>query len=482
MIEVLKDIFLFNSESLLAFNSWQFWILFTFFIIILGMIRKRKLVMIIYVIAFSAFFYYKVSGLFVVLLFLKSIIDYILGKWLIYSKNGLRKFVFVLALTISVGTLGYFKYAGFLIDSFSVLFERNFAPIDVIMPIGLSFVTFQTISYFVDIYKGKFDGAKNVFEYLFFITFFPTIVSGPIVRAVHLMPQMRSNRKVTNAMVSDGFGLILSGLVKKAIIADYIAQYNNIIFSLGANYSGIEYLLALFGFSVQIYFDFSGYSDIAIGISRIMGFRLMPNFNNPYQSRNITEFWRRWHMSLSFWLRDYVYIPLGGNRHGKFRMYLNVLATMVVGGIWHGAGFNFLIWGFVHGLALIVQKMIATISIPFKKASHFMSVMLTFVFVSLAWLFFRVDNLNDVTIISDAIISNFNVDMVVPFIEARTACLVAFITSLILIFMPISWKNSILKLYVKMNWFVKMILFIVVVQTIVQLSSVEITQFIYSQF
>ena len=482
MIDALQDILLFNTESPLAFNSWQFWVLFTFFIIILGMVRKRKSVMLIYVIAFSAFFYYKVSGCFVVFLFVKGIVDFLLGRGLSCTHGIKKKCLLWFSILLSVGALVYCKYAGFLVDSFAVILERNFQPLDIIMPVGISFVTFQTISYFVDVYKGKFDGAKNVFEYLFYITFFPTIVSGPIVRAVHLLPQVRSCRKTTSAMVSDGFDLVILGLIKKAIIADYIAQYNNIVFSMGASYSGLEYMLALFGFSIQIYFDFSGYSDIAIGIARIMGFRLLPNFKNPYQSHNITDFWRRWHMSLSFWLRDYIYIPLGGNRCGKFRMYFNLLVTMIIGGIWHGAGLNFLVWGIIHGLGLIVQKMTAFIHLPFKRGIQFLSVILTFVFVSLAWLFFRVNDWEDICMITDSILYKFNMDMLVPFVEERTIWVIAFILSLILIFLPISWKKSMWKIYKRTNWLGKMILFIIVVQMIVQLSSVEVTQFIYSQF
>ena len=211
----------------------------------------------------------------------------------------------------------------------------------IIAPVGISFYTFRTISYVVDVYKGKMPPVESYLQYLFYLSFFPCLVAGPVVRAKDFMPQLERTTDVTKAEIYGGFWLVMVGVVKKAVIADYLAQYSSIIFGSPETlqgYSGFELLMAGIGFTVQLYADFSGYSDMAIGLGAIMGFDLGVNFDHPFRSLNITEFWRRWHISLSFWLRDYVYIPLGGNRKGKIRQYVNLFLTMLIGGFWHGAG------------------------------------------------------------------------------------------------------------------------------------------------
>ena len=351
MIDYLKDILQYDPQSPMLFNSGLFWVLFCLFLPLYALLRRRKVMMMVYVVAFSLFFYYKSSGLFFLLLIVRAIIDYYLSKWIVASDRRIvRRTVLSLSLLTSLGTLAYFKYSNFFIMNLNTLLTTNFQLVDVILPVGISFYTFQSISYMVDVYRGKADCAETLLDYLFFLSFFPALVAGPIVRASSFMPQIRANYKITDTVVFGGLWLIMVGLLKKAVVADYIAQYTNIIYSNPQGYSGLEYAMGLVGYSVQIYCDFSGYSDMAIGLARILGFDLGVNFNSPYKAQNITDFWRRWHMSLSSWLKDYVYIPLGGNRLGKFRTSLNLFLTMLVAGLWHGAGWNFIVWGGFHGL------------------------------------------------------------------------------------------------------------------------------------
>src|SRR5690606_35141846 len=265
------------------------------------------------------------------------------------------------------------------------------------LPIGISFFTFQSLSYTIDVYRKDLTPTRSLLDYAFFVSFFPLLVAGPIVRASYFLPQLQQPLLVTREAFGRGVFLILAGLVKKAVIADYISvNFVDRVFDNPALYSGLENLLAVYGYALQIYCDFSGYSDMAIGIALLLGFQFPNNFNfnSPYRSLSITEFWRRWHISLSTWLRDYLYISLGGNRRGRLRTYLNQFITMVLGGLWHGASLRFLLWGAMHGVGLAVHK----IWMSWTKntwlgrsswAGSFLSWILTFHFVCFTWIFFR---------------------------------------------------------------------------------------------
>ncbi|MDE6396948.1 MAG: MBOAT family protein, partial [Muribaculaceae bacterium] len=338
----LLDQLTYHPGEPMLFSSGVFWALFIMFLPVYAMLRSRMWQMVTFVVAFSFFFYYKSSGFFVVLLGVTSVIDWTLSRVLVRLKSrSWKKFCVWMSIACSLSILGYFKYANFFLWNFNAMVGSNFAPLEIILPVGISFYTFQSISYIVDVYKGRVSPTSTWLEYVFFLSFFPALVAGPIVRADYFLPQIRENRRVSRREVYVGFWLILLGVVKKAIIADYIAQYNDLIFDIdpvnGPGYSGFETMMGIIGYTMQIYCDFSGYSDMAIGIALIMGFRLAVNFNFPYKSTNVTEFWRRWHISLSTWLRDYVYIPLGGNRKGTARTYINNFLTMLIGGLWHGA-------------------------------------------------------------------------------------------------------------------------------------------------
>lgn len=485
MIDYLKDILQYDPQSPMLFNSGLFWVLFCLFLPLYAVLRRRKVMMMVYVVAFSLFFYYKSSGLFFLLLIVRAIIDYYLSKWIVASDRRIvRRTVLSLSLLTSLGTLAYFKYSNFFIVNLNTLLTTNFQLVDVILPVGISFYTFQSISYMVDVYRGKADCAETLLDYLFFLSFFPALVAGPIVRASSFMPQIRANYKITDTVVFGGLWLIMVGLLKKAVVADYIAQYTNIIYSNPQGYSGLEYAMGLVGYSVQIYCDFSGYSDMAIGLARILGFDLGVNFNSPYKAQNITDFWRRWHMSLSSWLKDYVYIPLGGNRLGKFRTSLNLFLTMLVAGLWHGAGWNFIVWGGFHGLGLIVHRNLKQFlsRIPDNKFVKIVYIGVTFAFVSLLWAFFRAPDLGAAVTMIDKIFSEFTPSMFVPFVQARGLWLVVMSGALLLFFIPERWYGWLYQTYLKSHLIVKLCLFVVLVQLILELSGANVTPFIYFQF
>ena len=314
----------YDPKTPMLFSSGLFWLLFIFFLPIYALLKKSRTKMVVFVVAFSLYFYYKSSGLFFLMLIATSLLDWCIS-WRVYSArtHGARLAWMWTSVVISLSILGYFKYANFFLWNWNQMVEGNFQPLDIILPVGISFYTFQSISYVVDVYRRRITPTRRWLDYLFFLSFFPALVAGPIVRADYFLPQLKKNREASSDEIYGGLWLLIIGIVKKAVIADYIAQYNDLIFNDPMLYTGVQTLMGVLGYTMQIYCDFSGYSDMAIGLALIMGFKLGVNFNSPYKSRNLTEFWRRWHISLSSWLRDYVYIPLGGNRKGTVRTYVN---------------------------------------------------------------------------------------------------------------------------------------------------------------
>ncbi len=441
--------------------------------------------MMAFVIAFSLYFYYKSSGIFFLLLVGTSLFDWGLSHLMVKLNHKIaRKACVVLSMIASLGILGYFKYANFFLWNWNMMVQGNFQPLDIILPVGVSFYTFQSISYIVDVYKGRVAPTRTWMEYIFFLSFFPALVAGPIVRADYFLPQINENHKATSREVYFGFWLIILGIIKKAIIADYISQYNDLIFASSTGYSGFESLMGVIGYTMQIYCDFSGYSDMAIGIALIMGFRLNANFDFPYKSKNLTEFWRRWHISLSSWLRDYLYIPLGGNRKGTFRTYLNNFLTMLIGGLWHGAAWKFVFWGAMHGVGLAVHKASQPIlsKIPNIWPVRALSWVVTMTVVSLLWVFFRAETWDDSWLIIKNIFTDFSLDYITPFVEVRYVWCIMMAVIIIAHALPRRWFDAMGQTFVRSPWILKLIIFIIVVQIVIQLMSEEVAPFIYFQF
>ncbi len=393
----LSELYNYDPLNPMIFNSGVFFVLFAFFITIYTIIHKKKLAVTLYVIAFSLLFYYKSSGWYLWILVFTTFTDFSFAILITSAKQILwRKIWLTLSVGVSLGILAYFKYTNFFLENWDTIAGKNFQPLDIFLPIGISFYTFQSISYVLDVYWEKIKPTKNILDYAFYLSFFPQLVAGPIVKANLFLPQLKTKVKLTKENVYAGLWMIMVGLFKKAVIADYISQYNDLVFADPMHYSGFENLMAILGYTLQIYMDFSGYSDMAIGLGRIMGFNLGVNFNFPYKAFNITDFWRRWHISLSSWLRDYLYIPLGGNRKGKVRMYIHLFITMLLGGLWHGASWKFVFWGAMHGVGLAIHKSLSSVldKVPDRHYVNFMSWSVTFIFVIFLWIFFRASDIN----------------------------------------------------------------------------------------
>lgn len=390
----------------------------------------------IFIVLISYFFYACWDWRFLGLIFLSSIVDYVIGLQfdrVVSQKN--RKRLLGCSLVFNLGLLFTFKYFNFFIDTFSDVFslfgtQIQTTSISIILPVGISFYTFQTLSYTLDLYHQKIKPTKNIVVFFAFVSFFPQLVAGPIERASRLLPQFSKKRKFDYSSQVDGLRLILGGLFKKMVIADNCALLANQIFDTYPTQSGSTLFAGAVFFAFQIYGDFSGYSDIAIGSSRLLGFDLMKNFNFPYLSQNMSEFWKRWHISLSSWFRDYVYIPLGGSRVSNTRLVLNIFIVFLVSGLWHGANLTFVFWGAVHALlvisVLIMHKKYKTPTplAPVAIWRQLLNIGVTFCMVVLAWVFFRAPTLTDAFTYIDIIFSSsfFTMPMV-----SRSALVLIFI-------------------------------------------------------
>lgn len=475
----------YDPSAPMLFSSGLFWLLFIIMLPIYALLKGSRWKMLLFVVFFSLYFYYKSSGWFFLLLMSTSLIDWLISHRIAKSKKQRAKKCWMwLSIVVSLSILGYFKYANFFLWNWNQMVQGNFQPLDIILPVGISFYTFQSISYVVDVYKGRIAPTRYWFDYLFYLSFFPALVAGPIVRADYFLPQLEKNERPTSTMIWSGLWLIIIGILKKALIADYIAQYNDLIFNDPALYTGVQTLMGVLGYTMQIYCDFSGYSDMAIGLALIMGFRLGINFNSPYQSRNLTEFWRRWHISLSSWLRDYVYIPLGGNRKGVFLTYLNNFLTMLIGGLWHGAAWKFVFWGAMHGVGLAIHKACKPLlqKIPDNWFTVFVSWALTFVYVSLLWVFFRAADFESSVLIIKNIFVDFYPDQIIQFAGQRPQWCIMMAVLIICHFIPERVGEKIQDWFVRMPWVVKLGIFLIAVQLVIEFMTAEVAPFIYFQF
>ncbi len=507
----LSQLFVYDPTRPMLFNSGTFMMLFVVFMIIYTLIYKKRLVFSLYIVAFSLFFYYKSSGIYFLLLVLTTITDYSFAYFLHRAdKKFWRVFWMILGVIPSMGLLAYFKYTNFILFNWAAISGGNFQPLDIFLPVGISFYTFQSVSYVLDVYWGKLKPTKSMLDYAFFLSFFPQLVAGPIVKAHDFIPQLERTPKVDKSAVYGGLWLVMIGLFKKAVIADYIAQYNDLIFASPDNYSGFENLMAIYGYTLQIYLDFSGYSDMAIGFGKMLGFDLGVNFRLPYQSKNITEFWRRWHISLSTWLRDYLYIPLGGNRKGKIRTYINLMVTMLLGGLWHGANWKFVFWGAMHGIALAVHKATSSVmkKLPDKFPVKFSSWFITFHFVIFLWIFFRatdiqrpqtitvmengvqIERVENVTInafnvswmMVKQVFTDFDISFAKHFWDARSLWIILVVIGFSMHLVPLKIIDKLPEIFVKIPYILKIIIFIALIQLVIQLQNQDVQPFIYFQF
>ncbi len=597
-MEFLQEIFLFNQDAPLIFTRFYFWAFFAVAMAIYLVLYKKIAARNIYLFAISLFFYYKTSGFYFFLLIFSTIVDYFIGYGIYKSdKKLLRKILLTLSIIVNLFVLSYFKYSYFFVDTLNYMLGTNFEVIDVlakwsnnfagshfdidriILPVGISFFTFQTISYSIDIYRGKVKPVKNILDFGFYVSFFPQLVAGPIVRASEFVPQLYEKFKLTRAEFGIAVFMILNGLLKKMFVSDYISvNFIDRVFANPRVFSGFENLMALYGYSIQVYADFSGYTDIAIGVALLMGFRLPINFNSPYKAQHVGEFWKRWHISLSTWLKDYLYIPMGGNRGGSIFTYtfvaailassvlipswsilnfvilivlyilwfvnskykkfewlnyltllsfgafialliidkswfgvftfsfvlffwilailvprvkviidnnINLMITMLIGGLWHGASWQFVIWGGLNGVGLVIYKFWRKIS-PFTGnkswAAKILAVFITFNFITFTRIWFRSESMEVANGVMYQIANSFNFAQIGEVVVSYYKIFAMIIFAYIIHWLPSSFKQKYKNWFINTPHWLKVIIIIIVIFLIYQVSSAELQPFIYFQF
>lgn len=551
-MEFLKNIFVYNPESPLIFTRFFFWGFYAVVLGIYSIIYKHKATRNAYLFLVSLFFYYKTGGLFFFILIFSTLTDFFIGKAIYKAENKLFKKLWVaLSIILNLGVLAFFKYDYFFTETINAIFNTNLEVVThaakwsnllmgthfdlgkILPPVGISFFTFQTISYSIDVYRGLVKPVKSILDFGFYVSFFPQLVAGPIVRAAHFIPQLYKDFSLTKREFGYALFLILNGLMKKMFVGDYLAvNLIDRVFANPASYSGFENLLALYGYSLQVYCDFSGYTDIAIGVALMMGFRLPINFNSPYKALNCGEFWKRWHISLSSWLKDYLYIPMGGNRGGSFftfsslgfillfvaliagKLYLififlivigivwilaivfpglkkvittniNIMLTMLIGGLWHGSSWMFVIWGGLNGLGVVVYKFWRKIS-PYENSTHwlvhFWKILFTFSFITFTRIWFRGESMQGTYELLQQVSHHFNFPQVPQMIASYYKSILVFIFGLTVHWLPTSLKEKYKNWFMDSSVYIKGIICVIVLFIIYQSISAELTPFIYFQF
>jgi len=548
---IFQNILAYQQDKPLLFTQLFFWFFLSVVLVFYSVLYKFSKARTVYLLAVSLFFYYKTSGVFLILLLFTICSDYTWGQLIYKAKHNWAKRIFVTcSVCINLCLLGYFKYAYFFTDSANQLFGTNiqffnhfshfsnsffstgFSVDKLILPVGISFFTFQSLSYIIDLYREKVKPANTIFEYGFFVCFFPHLVAGPIVKAHEFLHQIHRPYQLLKKEFGFALFLILNGLAKK-IMADYLGiNYVDRIFENPNYYSGVEVIFGIFGYSLQIYADFSGYTDIAIGVALLLGFRLKTNFKSPYKAQSTSEFWQRWHISLSSWLKEYLYIPLGGNKKGTIGTYLcifilcsvfillsgkvwlfylipgvallfgvlmyffvgfrtsvntniNIMITMLLGGLWHGSSWMFMIWGGLNGLGLVVHKLWQKIS-PFKNSTNiftrFFLMLITLAFISFTRIWFRSDDLQTVSDLFDRIQNHFGLDLFYAVITSYKTVFLVMLVGYLIHWIPEHIKEWYRNVFSASPVPVMGVYVVVTVFLLYQAMSADMQPFIYFQF
>lgn len=485
----LTDVLTYNPQQPMIFSSGLFLWLFLGFSLIYLLLQRKTTARLLFVSLFSYYFYYKSSGFYFFLLGIVTVSDFLLARWMYRTETSWkRKLIVCCSLCINLGLLCYFKYTNFFYEMLAPLWHGTYHPLDIFLPVGISFFTFQSLSYTIDVYRKDLKPLSNLLDYVFYVSFFPQLVAGPIVRARDFIPQIRQPLYVSPEMFGQGVFFIVSGLFKKAVISDYISvNFVERIFDNPGLYSGLENLFGVYGYALQIYCDFSGYSDMAIGIALLLGFRFPINFNSPYKADSVTDFWHRWHISLSTWLRDYLYISLGGNRKGKIRTYLNLFLTMLLGGLWHGASWNFIVWGGLHGVALAVHKYVRSLLGRAKNYrstgwKRFFAVVLTFHFVCFCWIFFRNTTFEGSATMIRQIFTAFHPELAGQLFTGYWKVFLLMGVGYLLHACPDRWQEACSRGMIRLPLVGQALVLILLVYLVMQVKSSDIQPFIYFQF
>ncbi|MGD8779570.1 MAG: MBOAT family O-acyltransferase [Ignavibacteria bacterium] len=485
LFENILNIFSYNPLEPLLFNSGFFLFFFLACLIFSHLFVNNHRAKVMFLLTTSLYFYYKSSGVFFILVIISSLIDYFAGHYIYISGTKTqKKLLLVISIITNLGILGYFKYTNFFLDTLNSFGVSDFDMLNIFLPVGVSFFTFQSMSYTIDIYRGNLNPEKNFFDFLFFVSFFPQLVAGPIVRASDFLPQIKTKPVLSNEDLGRAFLLIISGLFKKAVIADFISiNFIDRVFEWPTRFTGAENLIALYSYAMQLYCDFSGYSDMAIGLALLLGFRIPENFNSPYKAASTTEFWQRWHISLSSWLRDYLYIGLGGNRKGKGRTYVNLILTMLLGGLWHGATWRMAIWGLIQGTALAIERKTGFTKFTQKNTfNRIIGWLITFNVFTFTLILFRAQSLQTGYEMINQILSYFHPEVIIQFVEGYPVVFGLVVLGYIMHFTPKKAEVSLEHFLVKMPPMVKALILALLVWIVAQFKSADIQPFIYFQF
>lgn len=542
----------YDSDSPLIFTDYVFWVFFAFVLLVYSFIYKKNYARNAFLFVASLYFYYKTSGFFFYILLFSTAVDFGIGHWIYKTPKKLHKQLLVaLSVTVNLSVLFYFKYAYFFADMLANTlglevevvnhfaqmsnswFGTDFIEDKILLPVGISFFTFQTISYSVDIYRGLIKPVRNPLDFGFYVSFFPQLVAGPIVRASEFIPQLYQKYTLDKKTFGLGVFWILNGLLKKVLLADYIAvNFVDRVFENPLMHTGFENMMALFGYSIQVYADFSGYTDMAIGIALLLGFQLPVNFNSPYKASSVGEFWKRWHISLSTWLKDYLYIPMGGNRKGsifsyasmftillslsllssswvlpvicasvvavsgvlsqlskQFRHWLenniNIMLTMLLGGLWHGSSWNFVVWGGLNGAGLVVFKLWKRIS-PWNDKSKWYfrawGILLTFVFITFTRTWFRNESFENARIMLNQIGTSFSLELAPEILLGFWKVFVVMGVGMIIHWLPSSFKHMYRQRFIQLHWSLQIAISVISVFAAYQVLSAQLQPFIYFAF
>ena len=549
---IIEQWFTYQENSPLLFTQRYFWVFFAFVMGGFSLVYKHTARRNVFLFAVSLFFYYKTSGFYFIILLFSTVVDFVIG-WAIYTNKvkWQRQFLVALSVLVNLMVLGYFKYAYFVVDflhdltgieltvinSFALWTNQavgtNFVFEKILLPVGISFFTFQTISYSVDIYRGHVKPVRNILDFGFYVSFFPQLVAGPIVRASEFIPQIYQPYQLSKQRAGLAVFWILNGLLKKLFLADYLAvQFIDRVFDNPQLYSGFETMSALFGYSLQVYADFSGYTDVAIGIAMLLGFTLPKNFNSPYKASSVADFWRRWHLSLSTWLRDYLYIPLGGNRKGSIASYvivfiffvmialiagnssltlilsgifalgsfamryspvvakwvntnINLMLTMILGGLWHGASWNFVTWGTLNGIGLVVYKNWKKVSPWADKKKWYnraIGLILTLTFITFTRAWFRSPTWNGAIELLTKITNDFGMDTVAGVVTGNWKFFSVMLLGYIIHWIPGRYKSQLQHKVAHAPVWILYVLVLLSTLVIYQILSAEVQPFIYFAF
>lgn len=492
--QYILDLLKYRPNDPLVFSTSLFLFLFVCFLLIYNLFGKNKAFRLGFLIIFSLYFYYKSAGYYAGILVASALINFYFAKGIALTQHMLwRRIQLIAAVIINIGILGYFKYTNFIFQIIAEMNKAQFEPLSIFLPIGISFYTFKSLNYVFDVYLENLEPTNSLRDFSVYVFFFPNILMGPIDRASEFLPQVEKDLFLTKEDLGKATLLIIAGLFKKVIIADYISlNFVDRIFDFPLRYTGVENLLAIYGYALQIYCDFSGYTDMAIGVALFMGFKLMDNFNSPFKATSIADFWRRWHISLSKWLLDYLFKPLQFSMR-SLRLWANVIAifiTFVICGIWHGAGWNFIIWGALHGFmmsfALIVQKpkqkLYNLLKINNTKFLKFFQTVITFHLIAFSFIIFRSPDLQVIKDMLSQIVEFFHAEVFLQFAEKLPIILGLIVIGYILHFIPNKFENRFKKLFISTPWYVQALFLVVTIWVASQFKSADIMPFIYFQF